>query len=142
VVKAAVLHWNEIADEDERTLLPTAEDEAVLDRNYSNSPGNSAPRDVPARFRTARIRALQSRKYDVLCILGADIETIFHMKQHHLDRWGVKHFKSRPSPPYLLRTYYLHQVYDAAPRTPGRPLNGTPEEALETYIAKVEKRCL
>jgi hypothetical protein len=82
----------------------------------------------------------------LLWISGFDIIAIFHMKQHYLDRWGVKPFdlswreSNKGIKGFRMRTYFLYQVYDTAVRTAGRPIHETPDEALDRYLDKV-KRC-
>jgi hypothetical protein len=141
IVRRVALHLNENAG-DKATVLPTADDQFVLNENKKNKPGSlTAEQDVPVRFHKNG-RTLSQINAPLLWISGFDIIATFHMKAHHLERWGVNPFdlSYRGSNKSRLRRYFLHQVYDAAVRTSGRPIHETPDAALDRYLDKV-KRC-
>jgi hypothetical protein len=144
MVRRVALHLNENAG-DEATVLPTIDEQTVLDENKRNKPGSStAEQDVPARFHNNG-GTVSQLNVPLLWISSFDIIAIFHMKAHHLERWGVNPFDlpwNESNKGFRMRRYFLHQVYDAAVRTSGRPIHKTPDAALDRYLDKVKRRGL
>jgi hypothetical protein len=86
----------------------------MLEENKKNRPGSSiAKDDVPARFHnTGSQGTFDNFRNPLLWIRGFEIISVFHMKQHHLERWGVEPYAlgSREigmSSNFRMRRYYL-----------------------------------
>ncbi|KAF2874760.1 hypothetical protein BDV95DRAFT_603553 [Massariosphaeria phaeospora] len=105
------------------------------------SPNKRAPQrvEVEARFKDSRGK--------LIWISGHDIQALFHITEDTVKRARLKLaeipldglFFSSPVGNYLQRKFWLYEAFDLACRTPGCPIDETPEEALERYFVKLNR---
>jgi hypothetical protein len=124
VVKKSLLQW------DERTSRSTTTASGISIQP-ATTPGTSTQ---PTASGTTRFKDVVGNP---MWIDGWDISGLFHMNQQQLQRR-----QERPIYPhrrFIHKRYLLQQVYEAALRTPSCPIDETPDQALERYLAKVKK---
>jgi hypothetical protein len=126
-VKKGLLHWQSAV---EGTVTASLSAGRVTSISKTST---SAANPQTARFRDSHGRNIW--------ITGYDIFGLFHMTEAQLKRSGVHATSSYSNgmKQYRTNVYTLQKVYEAAVSTPNCPIDETPDEALERYLAKVEK---
>lgn len=132
IVKKGLLQWVALTG-------GPAPDRAAETTDISSATSVAGPStaDPAAASDTSRFKDAAGRS---IWIDGFDIIGLFHMTEQQLKRHKVKPVYSTPfDRRYRTNRYPLEAVHAAAVATTGCPIDETPHQALERYLAKVQK---
>ncbi|KAF2831487.1 hypothetical protein CC86DRAFT_342330 [Ophiobolus disseminans] len=126
IVKKGLLQWKGLTDR------PAPDSAAASTPTVGQDTSNTTTPAATSRF--------QDAAGNPIWIDGFDIIALFHMTEQQLKRRGVRPiYSNRFNRQYRSKRYLLEKVYAAAVVNANCPIDETPDQALDRYLAKLQK---